>query len=465
MLEGHLDEVSYSHVAGWAANTSNANGIVQVSVFIDGKKIVQTECNQYREDLKEKGLGDGRHGFWYDFPEKLDESSNKKIVVRFADTGVALGNGEVLLSNGRTSLLPGFDEERASELMRLPAPVSQRALFDTFTMLKAEYGMYQLLRRLDLRGWTARQAHFAVFGTLGNMQPGSYVESSSFARDYLNDLLFSDEFQRSIILSLLSAYAEKRRLLFIHIPKCAGTDLTAHLQTRYPLLDPLMMMPERTSKEKLFWMLREFVKLTRFSDTIFVRGHIDLNYYLENQLARPSDRLFSIIRDPMEIPISTVNYIMTRIRQDFERQRFDWDTKEWLEFLGIEAMPSELSDEFAAEACRKALYSRQIVIPNSICHWLGGGDAQTVLERLAEHCVEVTDIARYDRWLLEGWGISGSTRQNESFKFMTATSLKPEDRDYLREISREDLKLYTALQRGLNAVGRSSIVGHELLGK
>jgi hypothetical protein len=465
MLEGHLDEVSYSHVAGWAANTSNANGIVQVSVFVDGKKIVQTECNQYREDLKEKGLGDGRHGFWYDFPEKLDESSNKKIVVRFADTGVALGNGEVLLSNGRTSLLPGFDEERASELMRLPAPVSQRALFDTFTMLNAEYGMYQLLRRLDLRGWTVRQAHYAAFGTIGNMQPGSYVESSSFVRDYLNDLLFSDEFQRSLIPSLLSAYAEKGRLLFVHIPKCAGSDLSKNLRTRYSSLDQRVMDPRWTGKEELFKQLREFVKLTRFSDTIFVHGHIDLNYYLENQLARPSDRLFSIVRDPMEIPVSTVNYVMTRIRQDFERQRLDWDTKEWFEFLGIDAMPRELSDEFAAEMFRRALYNQQIVVPDSMCHWLGGGDAQTVLERLAEHDVEITDTARYNKWLVERWGISSSTHQNESIKFFTLASLNLEDRDYLSEISREDLKLYAALQNGLTKSGRPWVVGRELLAR
>jgi hypothetical protein len=465
MLLGHLDEVSYSHVAGWAANSLDPDGIVQVSIFVDGRRVVQTECNQFRSDLKEEGFGEGRHGFSYDFPIKLEESSNKRIAVRFAENGVTIGNGEVMLSKEGVSLLNGLDEERASELMRLPAPANRKALFETLALLDPKCGMYQLLRRLDFTGWTTRHAHYATFGKLTFTEPDPSDQSSSFLRDYLNDLLFSDEFQQLIIPSTLEAYAEKRRLLFVHIPKCAGTDLTQHLRSRYPSLDHLIMMPDRTSKEELFCKLREFVELARFFDTIFIRGHIALNYYLENRLARPSDRLFSIIRDPVEIPISQVNYVITRIRQDVKRQHFAEDTKEWLKCLGIEAMPNEFSDDFASEIWPKALYNSQIVVPNSICYWLGGGDAQTVLHRLAEHRVEITDTARYNRWLLERWGINSTTRDNESIKFITAAKLKPEDRDYLREISCEDLKLYAALQNGLELAGRPWVVGSELLAR
>jgi hypothetical protein len=463
MLRGHLDEVSYRHVAGWAADTSNPNGIVEVSIFVDGRKVVQTECNQFRQDLNEQGFGRGRHGFSYDFPVKLDETSNKRIVVRFAETGVALDNGEVMLSREGVTLLPGLDEKRAGELMRLPAPASQRALFEMFALLEPEYGIYQLLRRFDFNGWTASQAHCAVFGSLPKGPPNSAIQSSSFLRDYLNDLLYTIEFQRSIIPSLLEAYAEKRRLLFVHIPKCAGSDLSKNLRTRYPSLDQRIMEPRWTGAEELFKQVREFVENSRFSDSVFLRGHIDLNYYLEKRLARPSDRLFTIVRDPMEISVSQVNYLITRIREDFERQRLDWDTKEWFSFLGIKAMPNEFSDEFAAEMFRRALYNQQIVIPNSMCRWLGGGDAQTVLERLAEHDVEITDTARYNNWLVERWDISSSTRQNESIKFFTAASLNPEDRDYLMEVSREDLKLYAALQNGLTTSGRPWVVGRALL--
>ena len=40
--------------------------------------------------------------------------------------------------------------------------------------------------------------------------------------------------QPRIVEMILNAHPEKRRLIFVHIPKCAGTDLTANLGTRYP---------------------------------------------------------------------------------------------------------------------------------------------------------------------------------------------------------------------------------------
>jgi hypothetical protein len=464
MLHGFLDEASHSHVAGWAADKSDANRIVLVSVFIDGKKIVQIECDQYRADLQALGLGNGLHGFRYDFPEKLVESSNSKIVVSFADTGDALSQGSVTLSKGWRSPLLGLDEERESQLMRLPAPVNQRALFELFILLEQQHGIHQLLQRLEVQGWTAQDAHYAVFGASENLRTDSYIASSCVG-DYLNKLLFSDEFQRSVISSLLSAYAEKRRLIFIHIPKCAGTDLTAHMQIRYPTIDSLLAKPERIDKEHLFKSLCEFVKLTKFSDSIYLRGHLRLNYYLENQLARSQDRVFSILRDPIEIAVSRVNYVIMRMRQDFDRQRVECDTQEWLEWLGIEAMPDELSDEFVAQVCRQAFHCPRIVFPNLICHWLGGGDAKAVLERLAQHGVELTDTARYHRWLVESWGVRNFTRQNVSSKVITVAGLNTDEQDYLRECYCEDLKVYAALQRGLNASGGSSINGSELLDK
>ena len=56
--------------------------------------------------------------------------------------------------------------------------------------------------------------------------------------------------QPRIVEMILNAHPEKRRLIFVHVPKCAGTDLTANLGTRYPtvhqtLADPNWMPPER----------------------------------------------------------------------------------------------------------------------------------------------------------------------------------------------------------------------------
>jgi hypothetical protein len=464
MLIGHLDEVSHKHLAGWAANTLNPDVVMQVSIFVNGWKVAQIECNQYRRDLKESGYGEGRHGFRYDFPQNLELAANNRIAVWFAETGVPLGNGEIILAEDGSSQPPRVDAEGMRPLMLLPAPTNQRALFELLALFKPECGIYQLLRRVDFGRWTTTHAHDAVFGRLATMHPTSSMQSRPLVPDYFNDLLCSDEFQQLIIPSLLEAFADKRRLLFVHIPKCAGTDLTEHLRARYPSLDQQIMEPQSTSKSDLFKQVREFVELTRFFDAVFLRGHFALNYYLDNRLVRSSDRLFSIARDPMEIVISSVNYVVMRIHQDLNRQVLSRDTKAWISFLGMDKSPDGLSDEFAAQICMKTLYDKRIVIPNSMCKWLGGGDARTVLERLAEHDIEITDTTRYNGWLLERWGINSITRKNVSTKFFTAASLKPEDRDYLDEITSEDRKVYATLEKTLTANGRAWVVGRELLG-
>jgi hypothetical protein len=226
----------------------------------------------------------------------------------------------------------------------------------------------------------------------------------------------------------------------------------------------LLTVPERTDKAQLFAAISEFARHEGYNDAIFMWGHVPLDYYLDNQLARTQDSIFSIIRDPIEIAVSRVNYVITRMRQDAYRRRIELDTREWIELLGIEALPAELSDEFVAHVRRKAFHCPLIVFPNLICHWLGGGNAKVVLERLARHHVEVTDTARYHRWLADNWGISKYTRLNQSFKAMSVTGLSRDEIEYLRETYCEDLQVYAALQRSLNAQGRSSVFGGDLLG-
>jgi len=119
------------------------------------------------------------------------------------------------------------------------------------------------------------------------------------ARDYLNDLLHSPRFQRNILAYILRAFPEKRRLMFVHIPKCAGSDMSMHLASRFPSLEQRLMEASATDKDQLFQALSEFVREIVFSDSIFLRGHIPLDYYADAQLIRPADRIFTIVRDPI----------------------------------------------------------------------------------------------------------------------------------------------------------------------
>ena len=339
-------------------------------------------------------------------------------------------------------------------------PLDPRATLRLFTMFDPAQGLYQLLTRIDFsRRRRASHIHYSVFGEYPVVPDNGASLGSYKGRDYLNDLLFSRRFQDDIIPTVLRAFPEKRRLLFVHIPKCAGSDLSMHLARHYPSINQRLMDPAWTPKEALFRLLSTMIRELDFGDSVFVRGHINLGYFVDGQLIRPMDRVFTIVRDPIEMAISQVNYLMSKIAWNMESGNLDTDTAGWLNLLGLPGLPERITEDYQQEVCRKALHDPGIVLPNALCHWLGGGSAAEVIARLREHEVEVTDTARYNAWLRAQWGLDVHTRQNESLKFITSATLTPEDREYLASITDEDAKLYQVIQDRLATAGTPSIRG------
>ena len=277
------------------------------------------------------------------------------------------------------------------------------------------------------------------------------------AADLLNDLLCAPRFQKEIIAEVLRAFPEKKRLLFVHIPKCAGSDLSVHLGAHFPSISQQLSDPRQASKGELFRALGDLVRRLGLADSVLVRGHVNLSYFIDRKLIRPVDRCFTVVRDPIQMAISMVNYVASRIRWNSETRILDLDTKIWLDVLGIGELPATVSESFARQICRIALRNHEIVRPNAICYWLGGGTSAEVLARIRENNVEITDTSRYNSWLLHEWQINAQTRHNESIKFVTVDTLSVRELSYLGEITAEDASLYNAIERSLAKTTRYSI--------
>jgi len=464
MDRGHVDRITRQFITGWAADELNPDRRVMVSVFVNGHKIAQFTCDQPRSDLRQTGLyGEGLHGFRYEFSPPIARMAHARVAVRFADSGRPLGNGEALLKGGgdEASITPSppFKQEQ----FIVPAPVDSRSLFKIFSLYEPANGLYPLLCRLDFSHTRQNYIDFSVFGEIPEARQRGSAWNPQLARDYLNDLLHSPRFQQNILTYVLRAFPEKRRLLFVHIPKCAGSDLSMHLASRFPSLEQRLMEEGWTEKDQLFHALAEFVRELVFSDSIFLRGHIPLDFYTDAGLIRPADRVFTIVRDPIEIAISQINYVLTKFQLNIESGILERDTENWLRLLGLRALPAEITPQFVADYTRKMLYNPDIVESNSICRWLGGGDAKEVVDRLARHLAEVTDTAHYNEWFASEWGISARTRQNESTKYVSLAALGHQELAHLRTLSPEDIKLYTWIQTALTTAERPWITGEELI--
>ncbi len=464
MLHGHVDRITRQLILGWAADTAVPDQEIDVTIFVNGRKLAQLAGDQVRPDLRNMGqYGEGRHGFRYEFVPPLPVVEAARIAVRFAESGVSLGHGDALLPRGATEAVVLPPPPERQEQLIVPAPVDPRTLFRLFALYEPAMELYPLLCRLDFGRVRPNHLDYSAFGQLSEVRSRRMAWSPGLARDYLNDLLYSPRFQQNVLVSALRAFPEKQRLMFVHIPKCAGSDLSFHLTSRFPSLEWRLMEEPWTSKQALFEALARFVRELTFADAVFVRGHIPLDFYANADLIRPADRVFTIVRDPTEIALSQINYILTKFQLNIDAGVVERDTEEWLDALGLKELPQAVTSQFVDQHVRKMLYHTDIVEPNSMCRWLGGGGVQSVVERLARHLVEITDTTNYNAWLSDRWGISAHTRQNASTKFVSLRTFGHQELSYIQGLSQDDRKLYSQVQHALAVAGKVSVSGEDIL--
>jgi hypothetical protein len=463
VLAGHLDECARNGLKGWAASETDPNEVLDVSVFVNDRKIAQVTCDKPREDLAASGLhGDGARGFTYRFDPPLSANGETRVTVVHASTGLPVIKGDVRFVNGKVQRVEAAAALAEDEPRLLAPPSDPRGLFEWLGLYDEQGGLAQLLSRLEFANERPEQIHYAVFGTHPQTLDDVLRWGRYYPRDHLSEMLLSEAFQVGLVPLFLRAFPEKRRLIFVHIPKCAGTDLSFHFRARHASIDRYLTDPAWTSKPDMLRRIARVVAHVRTSDSIFVHGHINLADHIAADVIRPTDRVFTVIRDPVMAAISQINYVLTRFDEDIASGQLRPDTAEWSRALNLGTAPTVVSAAFVKRVTSAALRNEDMIVPNSLCLWLGAGGAQAVVDRLATYDVEVTDVARYNPWLRAAWKIDAQTRWNKSKKFVSLQELPTDDVGHLNSITREDQRLYRSIEGLLTASGKLSLTGDDL---
>ena len=126
MLIGHVDLISRTRVAGWAADTEAPDRVVEVVVSVDGEEQGRVHAEDLRPDLRAlRTLGAGHHGFSYSLPVPLSDSTDHTVAIRFAEGAQATvthGIATVRASSGGAGGPLEIDHEPAfvSPVQKLP---------------------------------------------------------------------------------------------------------------------------------------------------------------------------------------------------------------------------------------------------------------------------------------------------------------------------------------------------------
>ncbi|MES2684952.1 MAG: hypothetical protein V4650_15635 [Pseudomonadota bacterium] len=353
---------------------------------------------------------------------------------------------------------------QASTPALLPAPRSPRELLLALADYEDARGIDAWLERFDFSGVTPHQIYSCALGRLPESAPVARQGAGYDARQHLRAMLCCEEFQDRLITFVLRALPEKQRLFFVHVPKCAGSDLSSHLMQLFDgsYLGQLDQSPLHIAPERLPWRLQTLMASLPRQPTIAVMGHIGLNWLLSEQLLRFGDVSFTVIRDPIDMAISKVNYVLTLMQRD-PAGRTPL-VLEWIKRFNLSRYGSGLPDDLAAlkPLALGMLRDTRIVPRDNLCGFLGRGDAGTATDLCASANIELTTVSRYDAWLQKRWRNIASARINESHKILTRADLQDDDMEYLHDLTAQDRLFYQRVDAGIASSGQLSIFGAQL---
>jgi probable HAF family extracellular repeat protein len=96
-LRGHVDLVGARSIAGWAQNIDHPEAPVCLDIYVGDRLIGQTLANLYREDLREAGLGSGRHAFRF-APTAGEVLAPGSVEVRRSSDGALLARAAAAIA-------------------------------------------------------------------------------------------------------------------------------------------------------------------------------------------------------------------------------------------------------------------------------------------------------------------------------------------------------------------------------
>ncbi len=340
------------------------------------------------------------------------------------------------------------------------APRNTRELFVGMGDDPLPDSMESYIRQFD---WSNSTVH-NIYCTFLNRMPES-AEAVRRASNVNCDTralssIAGEEFRKRIVELVLTAYPEKQRLIHIHIPKTAGSDLRDGLATVLPVIHYNYSIPAVYPSAALLVQLARAARRAQSADRILVTGHTSLEWYFARGLCRPTDRIFAVVREPKASLMSAVNYYLRRIREDPECK--SGDTRSWAIKMNVDRFDPDMDVEALRELGKSILDNEAFTRGILATTMLGRGDYESALDLIIRSNIELIPLEVYEEWLREQWGIN-STKANESPKVLRLADL---DEGLNRRIDAQCEQDYMLHKRIMNVwarVGGTRVFGVDLL--
>lgn len=89
---GYLNVVDSGHITGWAWDPIQPDNALNVNLFDNDKLLITVPADQFRQDLFDKKIGNGKHRFLYSIPAKMRDGKEHVIRAKIVGTEIELKN-------------------------------------------------------------------------------------------------------------------------------------------------------------------------------------------------------------------------------------------------------------------------------------------------------------------------------------------------------------------------------------
>jgi hypothetical protein len=361
------------------------------------------------------------------------------------------------------------DTNRMAVTLR-PAPERLREILEVFGAMGNTASFPGLKRSIDLRHTEPRILANVVLGRWLTTAEVDALGPDYVAWRHFKSMLVSEEFRRPFVRRVLEAFAEKKRLLHVRIPSCAGRHVTALIEHGCPLIPTDVGAPRYSGAELLGPLLgRLFNKIaasravavslpamSAFVDppAIKTTGPDRLHWGMDQAPYRAVDLLFAIVRPPESLALSQVNGALTQLRLDPETKSL----------RQIRARLGNLPDPGQhAEWQRLARRLLHESLPeNPICHALGDGTAAGAITACTRVPIELVSLHGYTEWARPALDPAPLPPIGVSEKFLAEADLTPQDRDIINTRMAEDLAFYARFEKCMASSGLPMVRGQHL---
>ncbi|MCA7952554.1 hypothetical protein LGM43_20015 [Burkholderia seminalis] len=247
---------------------------------------------------------------------------------------------------------------------------------------------------LDDSDISARDIYQACLNRLPEAEVCRIHYSSGMERaQHISQVINSEEFRRIFHGLLCKSYPEAQRIFFLHIPKTGGTDLRERFRGDASTL--IWDVSHESEVHGAQLAHQQFAKFQRAeSKRILLSGHYGINDLLSRSCLRASDKAFTIIRNPVDVVVSAINFVLTELERFPERPYAqNWSAR--LAALGVERKSEDQLWERwqISKLLRSSDFYEEYA--NLISRYLGGPDGtlNSVIDNVVVADMDLVEIS------------------------------------------------------------------------